>query len=74
MKVVTIDRIEGIYAICEDKDGKFFGIEVSELPAGAKEGTVLQIDDIEGTLCIDQEETDRRRKKNAKLQNDVFAK
>ncbi|WOC33403.1 MULTISPECIES: DUF3006 domain-containing protein [Caproicibacterium] len=72
MKKVSIDRFEGTLAICEDADGKFFGIESAELPQGAKEGTVLKIDDAEGTLAIDEEETARRRKKNARLQNDVF--
>ncbi|QNO16844.1 DUF3006 domain-containing protein [Caproicibacterium amylolyticum] len=72
MKTVSIDRFEGTLAICEDKDGRFFGIETSELPQGAKEGTILKIDDAEGTLSIDEEETTRRRKKNAQLQKDVF--
>ncbi|MBE6723178.1 MAG: DUF3006 domain-containing protein [Ruminococcaceae bacterium] len=72
MKTVSIDRFEGTLAICEDKDGRFFGIETSELPQGAKEGTILKIDDAEGTLSIDEEETARHRKKNAQLQKDVF--
>ncbi|WP_404352828.1 DUF3006 domain-containing protein [Caproicibacterium sp. XB2] len=74
MKTVSIDRFEGKYAVCEDKDGGLFGIESTELPEGAKEGTVLQIDDTEGILQIDQQETDRRRKQNARLQNDVFSR
>lgn len=74
MRIVSIDRYEGTLAICEDKDGKFFGIESSELPEGAREGTVLKIDDEAGTLTIDETETNRRRKKNAKLQDSVFGK
>ena len=35
---IVIDRFEGTYAICEDKDQKFFAIEIAELPQGAKEG------------------------------------
>ena len=27
MKQITIDRFDGIYAICEDKDKAFFSIE-----------------------------------------------
>ena len=60
MKKMIIDRFEGIYAICEDKDKAFFAIEQTELPAGAKSGDVLKITD-EGTLEIDKEETERRR-------------
>ena len=58
MKQITIDRFDGIYAICEDKD--FFAIETSELPQGAKAGDVLKITD-DGALSIDVEETERRR-------------
>ena len=31
MKTLIIDRFEGSYAICEDKDQKYFGIETAEL-------------------------------------------
>lgn len=62
MKKITIDRFDGIYAICEDKDKAFFAIEINELPKGAKAGDVLQITD-EGTLEIDEEETQRRRQR-----------
>jgi len=51
---IVIDRFEGTYAICEDKDQKFFAIK----------------DD--GTLSIDQKETDLRREKNKKLQNSLW--
>ena len=68
---IVIDRFEGTYAICEDKDQKFFAIEISELPQGAKEGHVIEIRD-DGTLAIDQKETDLRREKNKKLQNSLW--
>ena len=45
MKQLVIDRLEGKYAICTDKDQKFFAIELPELPAGAKAGSVLTITD-----------------------------
>ena len=60
MKQITIDRFDGIYAICEDTDKAFFAIETSELPQGAKAGDVLKITD-DGALSIDVEETERRR-------------
>lgn len=60
MKKIIIDRFDGVYAICEDKDKAFFAIEINELPAGAKSGDVLLITD-GGTLEIDREETERRR-------------
>ena len=36
MRILVIDRFEGTYAICEDKDQKFFAIETNELPAGQR--------------------------------------
>ncbi len=70
-KRIVIDRFEGIFAICEDKEQKLFAIEIAELPQGAKEGHVLEIKD-DGTLVLDQTETDLRRAKNAKLQKDLW--
>lgn len=71
MKTLTIDRFEGNFAICEDKDQKYFGIEVSELPQGAKEGDILEISD-EGTLSINTEATDARRAKMKKKQDALW--
>ena len=70
MKKIVIDRFDGIYAICADKDKNFFAMEPGEPPQGTKAGDVLVITD-DGTLEIDQEETARRRQraqeKRAKL-------
>lgn len=60
MKSLIIDRFENGYAICEDKNKNFFGIELAELPKGAKSGDVLDIDD-NGTIKINIEETERRK-------------
>lgn len=72
MKTLTIDRFEGTYAICEDSDEKFFAIEISELPQGAAEGDVLNVDDAEGTLSINTEATAQKRSKAKKLQDKLF--
>lgn len=71
MKKMTIDRFDGVYAICEDKDKNFFAIELGELPQGAKAGDVLQITD-EGTLEIDREETERRRRRIQEKQSKLL--
>ena len=68
MRILVIDRFEGTYAICEDKDQKFFAIETNELPAGATEGTVLEIDD-EGVIRVNEEKTGAPRQKNKKPQD-----
>ncbi|HEX2986010.1 MAG TPA: DUF3006 domain-containing protein [Caproiciproducens sp.] len=72
MKTLTIDRFEGTYAICEDADQKYFAIDISELPRGAAEGFVLNVDDNEGTLSINEDETAKRRAKMKKLQDKLF--
>ena len=65
MRKLIIDRFEGTYAICEDQEKKMFAISLNELPQGAKPGDVLQISGA-GELSVDQEETQRRRKKNGR--------
>ena len=72
MKMLIIDRFEGTYAICEDKEQKFYAIETSELPQGAREGDVLDVDDTEGTLSINAGATAQRRSKSKKLQDKLF--
>lgn len=72
MKNLTIDRFEGTYAICEDSDEKFFAIEITELPQGAKEGDVLDVNDAEGTLRINAEATAQKRSKLKKMQDKLF--
>ena len=71
MRKLIIDRFEGTYAICEDQEKKMFAISLNELPQGAKPGDVLQISGA-GELSVDQEETQRRRKKRAGLQSKLF--
>ena len=63
MRTLTIDRLEGIYAICEDENQKFFAIELSELPKEAKAGDVLSVNDEEGTLSVDAAASAARKKK-----------
>ena len=65
MKTLTIDRMEGIYAICTDKDKKYFAIPTSELPSGAAAGAVLGIDEEEGTITL-KEAADPKRGREGK--------
>lgn len=62
MKTLIIERFENNFAICEDKDKCFFGIELSELPKDVKAGDVLDIDD-NGNININKGETQRRKDK-----------
>ncbi len=64
----TIDRIEQETAVVELESGEILSLPYALLgPLQAKEGDVLQ-------LCIDQEETDRRRERVSSLLKDIFQK
>lgn len=71
MRVLSVDRFEGNYVICEDDDKKMFAIDVGEMPKGIKEGDIIRISD-EGEIHMDEEETKRRRNKVKKLQDSVW--
>ena len=71
MKKMIIDRFDGVYAICEDKDKAFFAIDQTELPSGANVGDVLMITD-DGSLVIDAEETERRRNRMLEKQRKLM--
>ena len=71
MRQLVIDRYEGKYVICEDKDMKYFAIEVSELPKEAGVGMVIEIDDA-GQISVNKAETERRRERIAEKQGRVF--
>lgn len=71
MRYFIIDRFEGEYAICEDKDRKMFAIEKKEISKEAKEGDVLIITD-EGEISVDKEKTEQRKKLIAKKQNSLW--
>ncbi|MDD6174966.1 MAG: DUF3006 domain-containing protein [Firmicutes bacterium] len=71
MKMLSVDRFEGNYVICEDSEKKFFAIEKAEAPAGIAEGDILRITD-DGAIEIDREETARRKKSVAARQQRVW--
>ena len=71
MRHLTVDRIDGIYAICEDNERKMFAIPIAELPSSVREGDKLDIDD-EGAVYINGEATDRARKSVRKKENSLF--
>ncbi len=73
MKKLIIDRYEGTYTICEDKDQKYFAIETAEMPSDAKPGCVIVISD-DGVISIDEEETKRRRERILAKQNKLMGK
>lgn len=70
---LSIDRFEGKYAICAGDNTRTYALEIKELPAGAKEGDILQVTET-GDLVIDRQETANRRAAANNLQNKIFKK
>ncbi len=56
MRKLTVDRFDGIYAICEDEERKMFAIPTAELPKGVREGDKLEINN-EGIISVNAEAT-----------------
>ena len=69
MKRGIIDRFEGKLAVIE-VNNVTIDVPKSKLPATAKEGDVLIIED--DTYTIDKDETDKRRREIQNLMNKLF--
>lgn len=69
MKVI-IDRFEGDFAVCEKEDKTMIDIERSKIPAEAKEGDVLLVE--EGAVLIDEEETEKRKERIREITKDLW--
>ena len=59
----TADRTEADLAVCETENGEMVNIPLKDLPAGAKEGSVLIQED--GRWSMDEEEETARKKRIA---------
>ena len=69
MKVI-IDRFEGHFAVCEKEDKTMIDIERSKIPAEAKEGDALLVED--NKIIIDEEETKKREERIKDLTKDLW--
>ena len=69
MKVI-IDRFEGHFAVCEKEDKTMIDIERSKIPAEAKEGDALLVED--NKIIIDEEETKKREERIEDLTKDLW--
>lgn len=70
MRKVTIDRLEGGFAVCEESDGTMSDIPVSDLPAEAAEGSVLLESD--GAWVIDKNDEREKRDRIRRKMNRLF--
>ena len=59
LRQLIVDRLEGEYAVCEQKEGGMFSLLLSQLPDGIRDGDVLTEQD--GGYQIDRTATQKRR-------------
>lgn len=71
MKLI-VDRIEEGVAVLEKEDMTHIHINLSELPEGTKEGSVLAFDG--ASYVLDSDEEEKRRKRILEMQNMLFKK
>lgn len=60
-----IERIEEDIALCEINEKLIIEVPVTALPQGVKEGSVI-------SLCVDSNETEKRKEKINSLMNSLF--
>lgn len=70
---VTVDRLEGKFAVCELPDGIIIRLVLEHLPEGTREGSVIDVED-DGTAVLNQDAMAERKEELLKLQNEVFTK
>lgn len=68
---LTVDRIEGDFAVCEKPDRTHLNIPLADLPEGTSEGSVIILQD--GVFTLDSDAEDQRRKKLFEMQNSLFS-
>ena len=73
MTRLIVDRIEEAVAVCEKEDGTKAEIDLSILPSGVHEGSVILIA-ADGSFTLDCETEQRRREELYELQESLFEK
>lgn len=68
----SIEKVENNIAVCENDGGEILNMELSRLPADIREGDVII--QTESGFVVDCDETQKRRRKMAELQKNVFKK
>lgn len=56
----VVDRLQGVYAVCESENRHTQNIPLYELPSGIKEGDCIV--SIEGNFMIDEKEREKRKR------------
>ena len=67
---LTVDRIEGEFAVCETEDLTIINIPLADFSFEIYEGSVIISEN--GKLSVDEEYESERRAKLIALQNSIF--
>ena len=70
--IYSVDRLEGAFAVCEDSEGAYVRIGISELPDGVRSGDVLVSRD--GKFYVDKIAADKRRAEISALQDKLLGR
>ena len=70
--MLTVDRFEGAYAICERLDGRFVQIPISAIRPPVSEGDVLRLFE-NGLLFRDEAATARKKAQAEALLSGLFS-
>lgn len=68
--MLIIDRLEGMFAVCEQDDGSMRSYPQEKFQPEAKEGGCYQING--EIFLLDEAETERRREENVALFAEIF--
>lgn len=68
--MLTIDRFEGEYAVCIDENEGTVNIHISQVPANAKEGDILEKQN--DKFIVNSEKTRLKREEIIKLQDSLW--
>ncbi|SKA79211.1 Protein of unknown function [Clostridium sp. USBA 49] len=69
-----IDRFEGDFAVVELYNEKMISINKKYIPKEAKEGYVIDIDEVNKKIIINYEETKKRNDKIKSITKDLWEK
>jgi|GEM_PF-556278 len=60
MERLSVDRLEGEFAVCEKENGSFVDMPLSGLPGRIRPGNILLINDDQSVTLDTQEEESRK--------------
>lgn len=70
MKVLSLNRFEGRFAVLEDDNRKIYKINKKEIRKNSKEGDIFLLEN--NKITFDPKRTEKKRKEIRALENEIF--